>query len=233
MPLCDLLKPFLNLAQATTAGGAELSLHSHDTHFYLRANRQPLMGTNASESEMVLASLACGRLQGMAGARILIGGLGFGFSLRRVLELVPADAVVHVAELVPEVVAWNREYLGAVNGQLLEDARVEVFVQDVFEVLKKGAAAPYDAILLDVDNGPIAMVDGKNDRLYDTHGFAVVRAALAPGALVAYWSAKDDRPFVKRLIKDGFTVETIQAKAYAQAKKATHRIFVAKPGAAE
>lgn len=186
------------------------------------------MGTNASESEMVLASLACGRLQGKAGARVLIGGLGFGFSLRRVLELVAPDAVVHVAELVPEVVAWNREYLSAVNGSLLDDGRVEVFVDDVFEVLKRGAEAPYDAILLDVDNGPIAMVDNENERLYDVHGFNVVRAALAPDAVIAYWSAKDDPPFVKRLIKDGFTVETVAAKAYAQAKRAAHRIFVAR-----
>jgi spermidine synthase len=135
------MKPFLQLAQARTPDGAELSLHAHDTHFYLRVNRQPLMGTNASESEKALARLACARLGGMKQPRVLIGGLGFGFSLRQVLEIVGADARVQVAELLPEVVEWNRRYLGSVNGLLLDDRRVEVVVDDVFEVLSRAPAA--------------------------------------------------------------------------------------------
>jgi len=160
------MKPFLQLAQARTSEGAELTLHAHDTHFYLRVNRQPLMGTNASESEKVLAQLACARLSGKPEVRVLIGGLGFGFTLRRVLELVGADARVQVAELLPEVVAWNREFLSTVNGLLLQDSRVEVSVEDVFQVISRAPAAHYDAILLDVDNGPIAMVHDGNARLY-------------------------------------------------------------------
>lgn len=220
------MKPFLTLATTQTADGTELSLHSHDIHYYLRANRQPLMGTNASESEKVLASLACERLRGKKGVRVLIGGLGFGFSLRRVLDTVGPDATVHVAELLPEVVAWNREHLGEVNGKLLDDPRVEIFEEDVFEVLKRGADAPYDAILLDVDNGPAAMVQDQNARLYDFHGFNVVKPAMAPKAVVAYWSAKDDRFFVRRLARNGFDVKVVPAKAYPQAKRCAHRIFV-------
>lgn len=221
------MKPFLQLAQARTPEGAELTLHAHDTHFYLRVNRQPLMGTNASESEKVLAQLACARLSGKAGMRVLIGGLGFGFTLRRVLELVSADAHVQVAELLPEVVAWNREFLSTVNGLLLEDARVEVSVEDVFHVIARAPAAHYDAILLDVDNGPIAMVQDGNARLYQTQGFAAITQALKPGGRVTFWSASTDHAFAKRLGKAGFKVETVAAKAYPQAKRSTHTIFVA------
>jgi len=221
------LKPFLQLAQARTPEGAELTLHAHDTHFYLRVNRQPLMGTNASESEKVLAQLACARLSGKTGVRVLIGGLGFGFTLRQVLELVGADARVQVAELLPEVVAWNREFLSTVNGLLLEDARVEVSVEDVFHVIARAPAAHYDAILLDVDNGPIAMVQDGNARLYQTQGFQAITQALKPGGRVTFWSASTDHAFAKRLAKAGFKVETVAAKAYPQAKRCTHTIFVA------
>jgi len=221
------MKPFITLAQATTPEGAELTLHAHDTHFYLRLNRQPLMGTNASESEKVLAELACARLSSEPGVRVLIGGLGFGFTLRRVLELVGADARVQVAELLPEVVAWNREYLSTVNGLLLKDARVEVSVEDVFQVITRAPAAHYDAILLDVDNGPIAMVQDGNARLYQAQGFQAITQALKPGGRVTFWSASTDHAFAKRLTKAGFKVETVAAKAYPQAKRCTHTIFVA------
>lgn len=219
-------KPFQLLATASTPDGAELTLHAHDTHFYLRANRQPLMGTNASESEKVLAQLACARSHAPAKARVLIGGLGFGFTLRQVLEIVGAEASVHVAELLPQVVAWNREYLGAVNGQLLDDKRVEIFVEDVFQVISRAPTGHYDAILLDVDNGPVAMVQDGNARLYQTQGFAAITRALKPGGRVAFWSASTDHAFAKRLAKAGFKVETVAAKAWPQAKRSTHTIFV-------
>jgi spermidine synthase len=220
------VKPYLTLAQARTAGGSELTLHSSDSHFFLRVNRQPLMGTNAAESEKMLAGLACERLTGKS-PRVLIGGLGFGFTLRRVLELAGKGAIVHVAELLPEVVAWNREFLGAVNGLLLDDPRVEVFVTDVYEMIARAPAASYDAILLDVDNGPVAMVQEGNARLYHAAGFDVITRALKPGGRVAFWSATPDAAFVKRLSKAGFTVATVSAKAYPQAKRCSHTIFVA------
>lgn len=222
------MKPFVQLAEASTPEGAVLTLHAHDMHFYVKVNRQPLMGTNANESEKILAELACTRLGGVKGARVLIGGLGLGFTLRRTLELVGKDAQVDVSELMPEIVAWNREHLREVNGSLLEDPRVQVLVEDVFKVISRAPAGHYDAIMLDVDNGPVAMVQDGNERLYQAQGFAVITQALKPGGIVAFWSASQDRAFEKRLSKAGFSVEVVAAKAYPQAKRATHTIFVGK-----
>ncbi len=155
---CPIMKPFVTLAKARTPEGAELTLHARDTHFFLYVNRQPLMGTNASVSEMELARLACARLTAVRAPRVLIGGLGFGFTLRQVLELTGPAARVEVAELLPEVVAWNREFLHEVNGRLLDNPRVRIHTGDVFQLIETSPAGHYDAILLDVDNGPIAMV---------------------------------------------------------------------------
>lgn len=221
------MKPFVQLAEARTPDGAELTLHSHDTHFYLRVNRQPLMGTNASESEKVLAELACARLCARDDVRVLIGGLGFGFTLRRVLERVGKKACVQVAELLPEVVAWNREHLSTVNGLLLADPRVEVSIEDVYQVIARSPAAHFDAILLDVDNGPVAMVQDGNARLYQAEGLAAITQALRPKGRAAFWSASTDHAFAKRLGKAGFKVDIVAAKAYPQAKRKTHTIFVA------
>ncbi len=221
------MTPFVTLAQARTPDGADLTLHERGGQYFLRVNHQPLMSTNASESEKVLAELACDRLRGKSAPRILIGGLGFGFSLRRVLELVGKDAAVHVAELLPEVVAWNREFLGPVNGSLLDDPRVEVLIGDVFQIIDKSPAEHYDAILLDVDNGPIAMVQDGNARLYQAQGFAAISRCLKTKCRVAFWSASDDKAFAKRLAKAGFTVDVVAAKAHAHAKRSAHTIFVA------
>jgi len=221
------MKPFLTLATARTSAGAELSLHSHDTEFYLRVNRQPLMGTNASESEKMLAQLACIRLGGQTAPRVLIGGLGFGFTLRQVLAMVGQGALVQVAELLPEIVAWNREFLSSVNGLLLDDPRVQISIEDVYQIIAKAPAGHYDAILLDVDNGPIAMVQDGNGRLYQAAGLAAISRALKPGARVTFWSASQDHGFARRLTKAGFKAECVACKAYPQAKRKTHTIFVA------
>lgn len=221
------MKPFLNLAQARTPDGAELTLHSHDTEFYLRVNRQPLMGTNASESEKMLAQLACERLSTHAAPRVLIGGLGFGFTLCRVLELVGPGAIVQVAELLPEIVTWNREFLSSVNGLLLDDPRVTICIEDVYKIIAQAPAEHFDAILLDVDNGPIAMVKDGNARLYQAQGLAAIMRVLKPKARVTFWSASQDSAFVRRLSKAGYATDVVACKAYPQAKKKTHTIFVA------
>ncbi len=221
------LTPFVTLAQSSTPDGADLTLHERGGQFYLRLNNQPLMSTSAWESEKVLAELACKKVIGRSAPRILIGGLGFGFSLRRVLELVGKEAVVHVAELLPQVIAWNREFLGQINGKLLDDPRVQIFVEDVFQVIARSPAETYDAILLDVDNGPVAMVRDGNARLYHPPGFAVISRGLKTKGRVAFWSASDDKAFAKRLFKAGFNVEAMPAKAYPQARRAEHTIFVA------
>ena len=194
----------------------------------MRVNRQPLMGTNASESEKVLATLACEQLRGRPGACVLIGGLGFGFTLRRVLDLVGPDATVHVVELLPEVVAWNREFLGSVNGLLLDDPRVKIFVEDVFHVLARAPVATFDAIIMDVDNGPIAMVHDGNARLYQSQGFSAITRTLKQDGRVTFWSASNDQAFAKRLAKAGFDVEVVRAKAHERAKRNAHTIFVAR-----
>lgn len=183
------------------------------------------MGTAAVESEKVLAEQACHRVRGKS-ACVLIGGLGFGFTLKRVLELVGPEAQIHVVELLPEVVAWNREYLGKVNGRLLDNARVQVFVEDVFQVLARATPGQYDAIILDVDNGPIAMVRDANARLYKDTGFDLITKALKEKGRVVFWSASDDKPFAKRLAKAGFRVTVVPAKSHERARRFDHVIFV-------
>lgn len=221
------MKPLITLATARTPGGAELTLHSKDTHFFLRVNREPLMATNAPESEKVMAQLACEPLRERAGVRILIGGLGFGFTLQRALELLGPDATVEVAELLPEVVAWNREFLGHLNGPLLDDPRVQITIGDVFSLIAKARPGTYDAILLDVDNGPSPMVQKNNVRLYNARGLSAIQRILKPGGRVTFWSASPDRAFASRLTAAGFTVDVVPAKAYEQAKRHAHTIFVA------
>ena len=221
------MKPFRNLARTRTADGSQFTLHEHDGDFFLKLNGRQLMSTTSTTSELLLAELPCKRLASVAAPRVLIGGLGLGFSLRRVLELVRKDATVQVAELLPEVVAWNREFLGAVNGALLDDPRVEVLVADVFEVIRRAGPAAYDAILLDVDNGPTSYVQAKNSRLYDRHGFGLIRRALKADGRVAFWSACAEPAFVQALARAGFKAEGFEAKAHERARRAAHCIYVA------
>jgi spermidine synthase len=157
---------------------------------------------------------------------VLIGGLGFGFTLRRVLELVSEDSEVEVAELLPVMIEWNRTFLREVNGSLLDDPRVELLVKDVFQIIR-AAGGGYDAILLDVDNSPDPLVQQGNGRLYRRRGLEMARAALRPGGRVVYWSAHEDSAFFKLLRKVFSRVETVPAKAYPKAKRFTHTLFVA------
>lgn len=219
------MQPFLTIAEAETEEGAKLTLHRRGHEFFLRVNGQALMGTNAPESERMLAELGCEGLRGKRGVRVLIGGLGFGFTLRAVLELLGEDGLVEVAELLPEVVAWNREHLAEVNGLLVDEPRVRMVLGDVYDLMVKGEAERYDAILLDVDNGPVAMVQEGNGRMYQADGLAMIRRVLKPSGCVAFWSASGDPAFVRRLAKAGFAVRVEAVKAYAQAKRKVHTIF--------
>ncbi|MEK0447288.1 MAG: hypothetical protein RLZZ399_2609 [Verrucomicrobiota bacterium] len=221
------MKPFQTLAQVRSPDGSLITLHEHDGEHYIKHNGRQLMSTIATVSELRLAELGCRHLGRVAAPRVLIGGLGLGFTLKRVLEMVGKKAVVHVSELLPEVVQWNRDFLGKVNGELLKDSRVEVLVQDVFQVLRGvSGEARYDAILLDVDHTPASWVQVKNARLYERSGFRAVARALAPNGLVAYWSAGEEPLFVQRLSQAGFQVQTHEAKAHPTAKRAVHRIYV-------
>jgi spermidine synthase len=220
--------PFRNLAQTRTPDGSVFSLHEHDGDFFLKLNGRQLMSTTATTSELLLADLPCNGLRGRTDVCVLIGGLGLGFSLLRVLELVGKHATVQVAELLPEVVAWNREFLGAFNGPLLDDPRTKIIVDDVFKIIRRAPAASYDAILLDVDNGPTSFVQKKNSRLYDPTGFRAIARALKPGGQVAFWSACPEPGFIEKLARAGFKTEAVPAKAHERAKRAAHVIYLAK-----
>jgi spermidine synthase len=193
----------------------------------LRVAGRELMGTVAASSEMRLAELACEKVGTARGTRVLIGGLGFGFTLRRVLELVRPAVRVEVAELLPEVVAWNREYLQSVNGRLVDDARVEIRIDDVLAVLSAANPGRYDAVMFDIDNGPAAIVAAANARLYAAPGLEVLSRALRAGGRAVFWSASADRAFVKRLTRAGFRATAVSAKSYPHAKRETHTLFIA------
>lgn len=217
--------PFRNLAETRTPDGARFSLHEHDGEYFLKLNGRQLMGSNSTVSELLLADLACRFGADVKRPSVLIGGLGLGFSLRRVLEIAGPNVSVQVAELLPEVVAWNREFLGGLNGKLLDDHRVEVVTRDVFECIKTGPSS-YDAILLDVDNGPTSLVQTQNSRLYTGRGLSLIHRSLRRGGRVAFWSAEQEPAFLASLKRAGFRAEEFEAKSHERAKRAAHRIYV-------
>lgn len=218
--------PFRNLAEARTPDGSRLTLHEHDGDYFIKLNGRQLMSSTSTTSELLLAEHACEHLTRHREPRVLIGGLGLGFSLGRVLEIVGKDARVEVAELVPEVIAWNRDLLDALNGRLLHDPRVQIIAGDVFALLRRAKSGSYNAILLDVDNGPTSFVQTKNSRLYNRRGLAVIRSALASSGRVAFWSAEAEPAFRAALSRSGFIVEEHPAKAHARAKRFAHMIYV-------
>lgn len=224
------MKPWTRLAETVTSDGARLTLQAHDGAFALRVGGRQLMSTTAWHSEARLAELACERLRDARGATVLVGGLGFGFTLARVLDLLPVDARVVVVELIPELVAWNREHLRGVNGARLDDPRVHVVVGDVVAHVADAAPGSIAAMMLDVDNGPAALVDRGNAGLYQDRGLRVVARALAPRGRAVFWSASEDRAFLERLLAVGFRAKAVAERPYPEAKRATHTLFVADRG---
>ncbi len=218
--------PFRNLAETRTPDGSRLTLHEHDGDYFIKLNGRQLMSSTSITSELLLAELACEHLTRHREPRIVIGGLGLGFSVKRVLEMVGNGAVVQVAELIPEVIEWNRKLLDAVNGRLLADPRVEVIAGDVFATLRDAKHGSYNAILLDVDNGPTSFVQTKNSRLYNRRGLSVIRNALGPNGRVAFWSADAEPAFLDALRRAGFDATEVSAKAHERAKRFAHRIYV-------
>lgn len=221
------MKANTTLATTTTSDGTKLSLREHDGHYSLYIGSRQLMSSRAPGSEMRMAELACERLAKAGNARVLIGGLGLGFTLRRVLELVGPEVVVDLVEVSADVVAWNREHLRALNGALLDDPRVQLHIDDVYAVLTRAKAGSYDAALLDIDNGPAALVERGNARIYAGRGLHALSLALRPGGRAVFWSASPDRSFENRLTSAGFRAKAVGAKAHAQAKHDTHTLFVA------
>ena len=227
------VKPYVQLAEARLRDGTVFSLHTHDGKFYLKNDRRELMSTALTYSEQLLAELGCAALlDGLPSRpkhpRVLIGGLGMGFTLKRTLELVGRPATVEVAELVPEIIEWNRTFLAEHNGPILGDERTKIYRGDLFDCLAERGKASYDAILIDIDDGPDMLITQGNARLYSPGFLARIRDALAPGGCVAYWLALPNADFVKGLNKAGFTVEEHLAKPHANSKKPRHRIYVAR-----
>ncbi|HEX9785199.1 MAG TPA: hypothetical protein VGA56_21025 [Opitutaceae bacterium] len=221
------MKPTLTLAETITPDGMKLVLQKHDESYLVRLAGQTLMHSSAAASEQRLGELAIAPFAGRPGLRVLVGGLGLGFTLKAILTWAGRDARVEVVELFSEIVTWNRDHLAGLNGSRLDDPRVEVLVEDLWDVLKRTPEGSYDAIVCDVDNGPVAMVHRGNARLYKDIGLRRIHAALIPGGRAAIWSASDHPPFVERLREIGFQVEVVSAKAYAAARRDTHRIFLA------
>ncbi|MDB6028589.1 MAG: spermine synthase [Verrucomicrobiales bacterium] len=221
------MKPNIKLAEANTPDGALLVLYEHDGNFCIRLDGKELMNSTVATSEILLGDLATKHVANHDKPCVLIGGLGLGFTLRSVLENGGPEVSVHVAELMPAVVAWNREFLSGLNGKLLDDPRVHLFVEDVWHVIARGGRAKYDAILLDIDNGPFAMVQKENSRMYESSGLERISASLKPGGRVAIWSACPDHGFADRLTEVGFHVEIVRAKLFDTAKRCAYTIFVA------
>ena len=217
--------PWNHLATAAIPGGGELRLMSRGDEFSIRLGGNELMNSRAGGSEEVLATATC-RIAGRKAPALMIGGLGMGFTLRAALAVLPVDARVTVAELVPEVVAWAQGPMAAVFAGCLDDARVTVAEADVGGLIRE-ASAVWDAILLDVDNGPDGLSRPGNDRLYDAGGLGLARAALKPGGVLAVWSAEPDAAFSRRLKQAGFTVEEVRARALGKRGGARHVIWLA------
>lgn len=218
------------LGEAVAPDGTVLALHRHDGAYVIRANGHELMSTRRHHSEEVLAEAVCAPLRERGGARVLIGGLGLGFTLRAALRSLGADARVVVAEIMEEIIRWNQNPEYALAADALLDPRVELHHDDVANVLRAGAGG-FDAIMLDVDNGAAPLTTRGNALLYRAEGIRRAAAALRPGGRLAYWSAGAEPAFEAALRRAGMAVEVIRARAHP-CLKLWHTIYVARPPAA-
>jgi len=226
------MKAWELLGETRTPDGSLLTLTRHVSEVVIMANGKTLMSNRAHGSEEAMAAMICPHLKGLEEPHVLIGGLGMGFTLRATLDLLPPTAIVTVAELIPAVVEWNRGPLGPLANHPLKDPRVRVEVNDVAAVLRAtftGKERPFDAIMLDVDNGPAAFTAEHNQSLYTTEGIATARLALSAGGVMAIWSAFDDRKFVQRLRYAGFEVKVEHVRARLKKGGPRHTIFLAYP----
>jgi spermidine synthase len=219
------MKPLERLGEARTPNGTVLTLYRHDGAYLIRADGVELMSTRRHHSEDRLAEVACASLREVAGARVLIGGLGLGFTLRAALQQLRDDAEVVVAELVPEVVEWNADPRYDLSVKAMADPRVRVVNDDVSNVLRANPDG-FNAIMLDTDNGPEGMLMTENARLYARHGIGLTIAALRAGGSIVYWSVGDDPKFVRALRGSGLDVSTINVRAH-DTSGPMHTLYVA------
>lgn len=217
--------PRILIDSAQVPGGGEMRLVQRGTDFFIMLGVEELMSSRMSGSEEALATMACERVSARA-PHVLIGGYGMGFTLRAALAKLGPEASVSVAELVPQVIDWARGPMAALTGASLDDPRVRIMTEDVAAVIA-GARGTYDAILLDVDNGPDGLTRRGNDRLYSARGLEAARAALRPGGVLAIWSAAPDAKFARRLGEAGLVVDEVTIRARASGKGARHVIWFA------
>jgi spermidine synthase len=218
--------PWSLVDTAQVPGGGELRLKQRGAEFSIMLGQNELMNSRLSGSEEALATIACERIRDRKAPRILIGGLGMGFTLRAALAALGPAARIVVAELVPAVVAWARGPMAEVFADSLTDPRVSIREADVGHLIRSEASA-FDAILLDVDNGPEGLTRKANDALYDLKGLSAARAALRPGGVLAVWSSTQNPKFTWRLGKAGFAVEEVRARANGSRGGARHVIWIA------
>ena len=207
------MKPHTKLATTKAPDGSILDLYEHDGDYTIMVARHQLMGNRQSESELELARLGCERISERRAPTILIGGLGMGYTLRQALDMLQPKATIVVAELLPDIVRWNREILGDLNDHPLKDKRVTLKVTDVASVIARSPGA-FDAILLDVDNGPDAMTTKMNHHLYSSAGIRKCLSALHTKGCLSIWSASKDASFESRLRR-----ENLHVRAFHVAKR--------------
>jgi len=225
------MSPYILLDKTSMPDGSLLALYQQDEEFILEYNGLELMSTGLTWSEQMLADLGCVDLLEGASTRpehprVLIGGLGMGFTLKRVLELVGSPATVDVAELMNQVIEWNRTYLVQHNGPLLDDTRTNVILSDLFDCLGEGDM--YDAILIDIDDTPDALITQDNAKLYTPSFMALLRESLNLGGCLAYWMAAPSPRLEMALKKAGFNLKEHPAKPHEQSEETRHRIYVAR-----
>ncbi len=218
--------PWEKIDQAEIPGQRkEVTLRRRGTEFSIRTFDTELMNSRRHGSEESLAELACNRFE-KPNLRILIGGLGMGYTLASAIEHTGPDTYITVSELIPAIVKWNKEYLGHLAGMPLNNSKVAVKIEDVSKTIGKEKST-WDIILLDVDNGPEGLTQKSNDRLYSISGLKKSYWALRPKGLLGIWSAKGDTVFTKRLEKTGFKVDINAVKARKSGKKLKHTIWLA------
>lgn len=220
------MKPRELIGTAKVPGGVELKLFRHGDDHVIMVDTNELMSSRVGGSEEALAQMAHQKLGGKADASFLIGGYGMGFTLRAALALIGEKGRATVAELVPEIIAWARGPMEKLTAGCLDDPRVQLFAGDVADAIAT-ARNRYDAILLDVDNGPSGLVRSENNRLYSLAGLGAAKAALRPGGILAIWSAAPDAEFTRRLKRAGYKVEEATVRARSNGKGARHTIWFA------